>query len=67
MIHVENEVTVREISGKEVPLGSYNLRIESHWNKNNAVVLTYDNVRLTVLATDLQQAIVNATKSNRFG
>ena len=70
MISVHSKVTVLEVQNKAIDLigiGGKDLLVESHWNDNKLVVLTLDDVTLTVCATDLQQAISNATNSNRFG
>lgn len=68
MIHVHNEVKIYEIDDKEIPIGnSKKLHVESHWNSEKMVILMFVDFRITVTASDLQQAISNATNSNRYG
>lgn len=70
MITVISEVEPHEIGGEEIndlksekPL----LRVMSHWNRNNLVILKFDENEksITVLAKDLIAAINNATNSSR--
>ena len=70
MIRVHSEVTVLEVQNNEIDLietGEKVVGVKSHWNNNKLVVLTFDNVTLTVRAKDLTDAVQNATNSNRFG
>ena len=66
MIKVDNEVNIYEDHGQEVPLGNKRLHVESHWNRNEMVVLTIGEERVTVSAKDLEAAIANARNSARF-
>lgn len=64
-----NEVEPYEVNGTEINglKSSKNLlRVESHCNYNNFVVLRYEDKNITVKASDLQKAINNAINSNRF-
>lgn len=62
-IEVTARVQVYEVNGEEVKsiVASY-VNIKSHWNRNDMVVLEFKNgVTLTVVASDLEKAIQNAT------
>jgi ABC-type bacteriocin/lantibiotic exporter with double-glycine peptidase domain len=71
MIKVVCEVEPYEMNGQEFecklkskkPL----VKVESHWNRNEFVVLKFgNNDSFTVVASDLETAIRNATNSSRF-
>ena len=66
MIKVNSEVNIQEDRGQEVTLGNRRLHVESHWNRNEWVVLTIGDERVTVDASDLEAAIKNARNSARF-
>jgi hypothetical protein len=69
MIYVMNEVEPYEVNGNEANglRSSKNLlRVESHWNRSEFVVLRYEEKNITVKASDLIVAINNATKTNKF-
>lgn len=68
MIKVINEVEPYEVDGSEVnglKSSKKLLAVESHWNRNEFVILDYDGKSITVLARDLISAINNSTNSNR--
>ncbi len=53
------EVDTKEVKG--VSDKSDVLRVGSHWNRNDLVILEWRGGSITVLARDLQRGIVNAT------
>jgi hypothetical protein len=67
MISVHSGVNVYEFSGEKVPPGNYVLHVEAHWNCDRMVILQFKDLRISVSATDLLEAIKNATNSNRHG
>lgn len=67
MIKVQSEVPIYEINGEEIPLNkNKSLTICSHWNQESKVVLVIGRRRYTVVASDLQAAVANATNSRRL-
>jgi hypothetical protein len=42
------------------------LMVRAHWNDNNMVVLEIDEKKYTILARDLQAAIINCQNSARW-
>lgn len=53
---------IYEINGEDVPVGKKKeLRVSSHWNHGDLVVLDIDGTSVAVPATDLSKAITNAT------
>jgi len=67
MIKVKQTVEIYEENGEEIPLGiSKHMTVESHWNRDEWVILVIGRRRITVLVADLQAALVNATNTNRF-
>ena len=67
MIKVSQQVRVYEEDGKEIRLGADRfMGVESHWNRNEMVILEMGKECITVLAADLEAAITNATNINRF-
>jgi hypothetical protein len=68
MIYVLNEVEPYEVNGTEINgLKSTKnlLRVESHWNRRDFIVLRYEDKNITVLASDLSHAISNASNTNK--
>jgi hypothetical protein len=68
MIKVINEVEPYEINGNElheVKSKKQLLMVESHWNRREFVVLTFGDINLTVKASDVIQAVNNASNSNK--
>lgn len=65
MITSKNEVKVYELNDKESTFESEKLLIENHWNRHQFVCLTINGQKITVVAADLQAAIINATNTNR--
>jgi len=68
MIKVTNEVEPYEVDGNEssgLKSSKDLLIVESHWNRDSFVVLKYKGKSITVIASDLNSAISNATRSNR--
>lgn len=59
---VTNEIQIYETDGKDTPVGvKPMLKIHSHWNRQNFVVIEIDGKRITVIASQLEKAIQNAT------
>jgi len=67
MIKVSQTIRIYEENDKEVPIkiDKY-MGVESHWNRDERVILVIDGERITVIAADLEAAISNATNINRF-
>lgn len=60
-IKVEQTIEIYEENGAELPVGiNKSLGIESHWNRNERVVLVLGNKRITIIGSDLLTAIHNA-------
>jgi len=67
MIKVENEIKIYEVDGKDsIAIDGPVLRVQSHWNERDKVVLIIDGKKLTVVARDLDAAIANAANSARY-
>lgn len=64
MIKVEQRVPVYEIDGKDA-VALEEVKILSHWNRPEFVVLDADQKKFTLLAGDLLAAIKNAGNTNR--
>jgi len=60
-IEIENKISIKEINGKKCELDGKKLIVKSHWNESRRVVLECESKNITVLAKDLQAAILNAT------
>lgn len=59
---VTNEIKIYETNGKDTLVGENPmLKINSHWNRQNCVVIEIDGKRITVVASQLEKAIQNAT------
>jgi len=59
---VENTMYIYESNGKEnKELDRPELKIHSHWNRNEMVTIEVDDKKHTVVAAELQKAITNAT------
>lgn len=67
MVKVSNEVDIYEINGLESKAPLSTLLVKSHWNRSALIVLEVAGQKLTVAATDLQAAILNATNTARHG
>ena len=62
-IKVESKVTIYEKNGEETSgLVQPTLSVVSHWNLRDMVVIEVDERKYTVVASDLQDAIMNATR-----
>jgi len=59
-IKVTNQVNSYDTPAKA------SMRVLSHWNDNNMVVLVVDEKEITVSAKDIIAAINNATNTARF-
>lgn len=66
-IKVDSEVECYEVDGKEVDIGgdSPKLRVLSHWNRNELVVLKVGSKTYTVVGDHLERAIANARNVGR--
>ncbi len=68
MIQVTNEIKIYEIGGRGVEaLKLPCLKVQSHWNQNEMVVLVFPGMEpLTIAGCDLIAAITNARNNVRF-
>ena len=66
MIDVVNEVKIYKINGEDTGPFETRLKVESHWNSCNFVVLNFKDTRITVTADDLLAAIKNATNKGSY-
>lgn len=73
MIKTRIEVPIHEVDGREVGVStaSIKLKIESHWNRSDLVVITVPEKmivdhNITVRAKDIKAAIENATNTARW-
>lgn len=68
MIKVHNELDIYEFNGNKTSGDERKgIKIHSHWNYNDRVVLEMpDGNKYTLIAADLKAAIVNACNSSRF-
>ncbi len=60
-IEVESKVNIYEKNGQQTKGHSETLIVKSDGTWSDRVILVYGDMRLTVVARDLQAAIVNAT------
>jgi len=66
-IKVENILTCYEIQGEKCDSFCVKLKVESHWNRDEFVVLQFeDGKKYTVIARELKAAIDNARNIVRF-
>ena len=67
MIDVVNEVKIYEINGEDTKCPfETRLKVISHWNSHNFVVLNFKDTCITVTADDLLTAIKNATNKGSY-
>lgn len=70
MIKSVNTVKIYEVDDKECMVGGdLSLQVESHWNRDEFVVLRSDDalsMKITVLRRDLEAAIKNATNIAKY-
>lgn len=61
-VKVKCEVQVYEVQGEDVPVGASGppLTTESHWNRDEFVVVKFNKQEFTVVGSDLITAIKNA-------
>lgn len=60
---VISEIEVYEVNDVEQKgIDTPSLLVKSHWNYDDRVVLEYKEMRFTVIARDLLNAIANATR-----
>lgn len=60
-IDVESKVNIYRKNGQDIKGHSEKLLVESDGTWSDRVVIVYGDLRLTVVARDLQAAIANAT------
>jgi predicted peptidase len=61
IMKVENELKVYEVNGDFINVNKPSLKVSSHWNKNEFVILQFDDdKKYAVLARELSAAIKNA-------
>lgn len=61
-IEVEQKVEIYEIDDEEVSTNK-KLEVNSHWNRDEFVVLKFEGISITVDADNLRDAIRNATNT----
>ena len=62
-----NVIDVYEKDGEETEgLTKPTIEVVNHWNRKEFVVLNVGGKKYTVLASDLERAINNATNAHRF-
>jgi hypothetical protein len=67
MIRVNNKVKVYEQDNVQLPVNeNVELVVESHWNRDDCVVLIVDGKKYTVIGKDLHAAIINAKNCARY-
>lgn len=61
-IDIVQTIDIYEINGEDVPVGSktQTMKVLSHWNNNDFVVLQFGRQKVTVNGNDLVRAIANA-------
>ena len=63
-VEVHQKIEVYEVDGIDVPIGqSKKLEVNSHWNRAEFVVMKFGKTSFTVSATNLSNAIRNATNT----
>jgi len=63
---VETRVECYEVDGTETPvMGDVSIAVLSHWNRDNMVVLKLGSKSYTVVGSQLERAIRNATNVER--
>ena len=66
-VKVKQEIEVYEIDGEAVGIGeTVSMAVNSHWNRNEFVVIGFNGKELTVVGDDLKTAIKNAENSGRI-
>jgi hypothetical protein len=58
---VSQELNVYEIDGVKTDIHKQLLIVKSHWNFTDRVILMFGGREITVLSSELQKAIKNAT------
>lgn len=68
-VKVRSDIQVYEIDGTEVTVGLPDqiMTVESHWNRNEMVILSFGERKVTISASDLEKAIKNATNLRVLG
>jgi len=61
-IKVSQEATVYEVNGEDTKAGKM-IKFDSHWNRDEFVIIQFGSKRLTVVGKDLETAIDNATNT----
>lgn len=65
-MNVETQIKIYEINNEEVKdIDGPKLSVQSHWNRNEFVVIKVGSELVTVRANQLQAAIDNATNWKR--
>ena len=64
-VKVETEITLYELDGEEIPLEDVSVKVSSHWNARELVVLKCGEHEYTVSALDLGKALENAQNVRR--
>jgi hypothetical protein len=64
MINVSSAMPIYERDGKETdPVERPTLSVFSHWNRQELIILVFDDLHITVNVRDLKAAIENATNT----
>lgn len=67
MIKIKQTIEIYEENDEQVPMGiNKSMGVESHWNRDERVILVVGKRRITVIGQDLITAIQNAMNTNRF-
>ncbi len=67
MITVQNTIKLYEVDGVETrPIEPPSIRVDSHWNRNDMVVLLVDGKSYSVVAKALIAAVNNATNTAKW-
>lgn len=66
MIKVISSVPVYERNGKEANWQTERIEIQGHWNEQRKIIIKIGDETYTVIASDLEAAIKNATHTNRY-
>ena len=65
-IEVTNKIKIYEIEGEDADFPNATIKVLSHWNNDDRVILEIDRKKYTVLAKDLKLAVDNAINIGRF-
>jgi hypothetical protein len=65
-LRVTNEMEIRELNDSDIQtLARPKLRVDSHWESSELVVLDFAGVRVTVSVAELEVAVANASRRRK--